>query len=110
MLHLLPFPGRFRVPVVCENPVLCEKSAEQKREQFRNLGSWHGRRSRPTSDTLTGVLGPMNTLQLQFLVLIFAGWVNRRQLDVIAFCFERRVPRTAADRAMRWRGASAGRG
>jgi hypothetical protein len=37
----------------------------------------------------------MNTLQLQFLVLIFAGWLNRSQLDVIAFCFERRVPRTA---------------
>jgi hypothetical protein len=40
----------------------------------------------------------MNTLQLQFLLLIFAGWVNRSQLDVIAFCFERRVPRTVADR------------
>jgi hypothetical protein len=40
----------------------------------------------------------MNTLQLQFLVLIVAGWVNRSQLDVIAFCFERRVPPTVADR------------
>ena len=28
-------------------------------------------------------------------MLIFAGWLNRSQLDVIAFCFERRVPRTA---------------
>ncbi len=27
----------------------------------------------------------MNTLQLQFLILIFAGWVNRGQQDVIAY-------------------------
>ena len=52
----------------------------------------------------------MNTLQLQFLAMIFAGWVNRSQLDVIAFFFERRVPRTVAARSMRWRGATAGRG
>jgi len=25
----------------------------------------------------------MNTLQLQFLMLLFAGWVNRSQQDVI---------------------------
>ena len=30
------------------------------------------------------MLGPMNTLQLQSLMLIFAGWVNRRQ-DVIEY-------------------------
>jgi len=52
----------------------------------------------------------MNTLQLQSSVLIFAGWVIRSQLDVIAYCFERRVPRTVAARSMRWRGATAGRG
>ena len=27
----------------------------------------------------------MNTLQLQFLILIFAGWVNRSQQDVIIY-------------------------
>jgi hypothetical protein len=52
----------------------------------------------------------MNTLQLKFLVLIFAGRVNRSQQDVITYCLERRVPRTVADRSMRWRGATAGRG
>ncbi len=30
----------------------------------------------------------MNTLQLQFLMLIFAGWVNRGQQDVIEYLQE----------------------
>ena len=30
----------------------------------------------------------MNTLQLQFLMLIFAGWVNRNQQDVIVYLQE----------------------
>ena len=30
----------------------------------------------------------MNTLQLQFLTLIFAGWVNRSQQDVIEYVQE----------------------
>ncbi len=30
----------------------------------------------------------MNTLQLQFLTLIFAGWVNRSQQDVIGYLQE----------------------
>ena len=30
----------------------------------------------------------MNTLQLQFLMLIFAGWVNRSQQDVIGYLQE----------------------
>jgi len=30
----------------------------------------------------------MNTLQLQFLILIFAGWVNRSQQDVIEYLQE----------------------
>jgi hypothetical protein len=30
----------------------------------------------------------MNTLQLQFLLLIFAGWVNRSQQDVIEYLQE----------------------
>ncbi len=30
----------------------------------------------------------MNTLQLQFLILIFAGWVNRSQQDVITYLQE----------------------
>ncbi len=34
------------------------------------------------------MLGLMNTLQLQFLMLIFAGWVNRGQQDVIEYLRE----------------------
>jgi hypothetical protein len=30
----------------------------------------------------------MNTLQLQFLVSLFAGWVNRSQQDVIEYLEE----------------------
>ena len=30
----------------------------------------------------------MNTLQLQFLMMIFAGWVNRSQQDVIEYLQE----------------------
>ena len=30
----------------------------------------------------------MNGLQIQFLMLIFAGWVNRSQLEVIAYLKE----------------------
>jgi hypothetical protein len=33
-------------------------------------------------------LGPMNALPLQFLMLIFAGWVNRHQQDVIEYLQE----------------------
>ncbi len=41
----------------------------------------------------------MNTLQLQFLMLIFAGWVNRSQQDVIDYLQEEnRVLREAAAR------------
>ena len=36
----------------------------------------------------------MNTLQLQFLISIFAGWVNRGQQDIIEYLQEEnRVPR-----------------
>ncbi len=34
------------------------------------------------------MFGLMNTLQLQLLMLIFAGWVNRRQQDVIEYLQE----------------------
>jgi hypothetical protein len=34
------------------------------------------------------IIGPMNNLQLQFLMLIFAGWVNRGQQDVIEYLQE----------------------
>jgi hypothetical protein len=34
------------------------------------------------------IFGPMNTLQLEFLMLIFAGWVNRGQQDVIEYLQE----------------------
>ncbi len=34
------------------------------------------------------MFGPMNTLQLQFLVSLFAGWVNRSQQDVIEYLEE----------------------
>ena len=33
-------------------------------------------------------LGTMNALQLDFLMLIFAGWVNRGQQDVIEYLQE----------------------
>ena len=31
------------------------------------------------------MFGLMNTMQFQFLMLIFAGWVNRSQQDVIEY-------------------------
>ncbi len=34
------------------------------------------------------MFGPMNTLQLQLLMLIFAGWVNCSQQDVIEYLQE----------------------
>ncbi len=34
------------------------------------------------------IIGPMNNLQLQLLMLIFAGWVNRGQQDVIEYLQE----------------------
>ena len=34
------------------------------------------------------MFGRMNTLQLQFLMMIFAGWVNRGQQDVIDYLQE----------------------
>jgi hypothetical protein len=40
---------------------------------------WHG-------DWTT--LGLMNTLQLQFVLLTFAGWINRSQQDVIEYLQE----------------------
>jgi len=33
-------------------------------------------------------IDPMNALPLQFLMLIFAGWVSRRQQDVIDYLQE----------------------
>jgi len=33
-------------------------------------------------------IDPMNALPLQFLILIFAGWVNRHQQDVIDYLQE----------------------
>ncbi len=30
----------------------------------------------------------MNSLQLEFLILIFAGWVNRNQQDIIEYLQE----------------------
>ena len=35
----------------------------------------------------------MNSLQLQFLMLIFAGWVNRTQQDLIEYLQEERILR-----------------
>jgi hypothetical protein len=34
------------------------------------------------------MFGLMNTMQIQFLMLIFAGWVNRCQEDVIEYLQE----------------------
>jgi hypothetical protein len=35
--------------------------------------------------------GPMNGLPLQFLMLVFAGWANRHQQDVIEYLREEEV-------------------
>ena len=37
------------------DPVMCQKSANPKHEQFRDLGGWHGRSSPITSHTLTEI-------------------------------------------------------
>ncbi len=37
---------------------------------------------------LIALAGSMSTLQLEFLMLIFAGWVNRSQQDVIEYLQE----------------------
>jgi transposase InsO family protein len=71
------------------HPVWCQNSAELKYVQFRGLdcpsqeavSAWIRLR-----DSLR--LGPMSTVQLEFLVLIFAGWVNRGQQDVIEYLQE----------------------
>ena len=42
----------------------------------------------------------MNTLQLQFLMLIFAGWVNRSQQDVIDYLQEEEA-QLPSDRVLR---------
>jgi hypothetical protein len=34
------------------------------------------------------MIAPMNTLPLQFLLMTFAGWVNRSQQDVIEYLQE----------------------
>ncbi len=38
------------------HPVVCQKSADPKRQQFPNTGGWHDRRSRPACDALTDVV------------------------------------------------------
>ncbi len=51
-------------------------------------GAWKGTGAAPSAHFRRAdwsMLGLMNTLQLQFLMLIFAGWVNRGQQDVIAY-------------------------
>ncbi len=70
-------------------PVLCQKSADPKRERFRKIRSGHGRGPsaylwHPDRRTLW----PVNMLQLQFLISIFAGWVNRGQQDIIEYLQE----------------------
>ena len=67
-----------------EDPVWCGNSAHPKPQQFRGPEEFHGGCSQPYlghPDACT--LNPMNTSQLQFLMLLFAGWVNRSQQDVI---------------------------
>ena len=69
--------------------VLCQKSAEPKRERFRTIRGGHGRGLWPTSAYTDGrTLWPLNTLQLQFLISILAGWVNRGPQDLIAYLQE----------------------
>ncbi len=43
----------------------------------------------------------MNTLQLEFLMLIFAGWVNRRQQGVIEYLREEEAAELPSNRALR---------
>ena len=43
----------------------------------------------------------MNTLQLQFLMLIFAGWVNRGQQDVIAYLQDLEAAELPSNRVLR---------
>jgi hypothetical protein len=67
-------------------PVVCQKSAELKHQRFRNTRGWHDRRSRPCvqrPDCRT--FARMTALQLQFLMMFFAGWVNRSQQGVIEY-------------------------
>ena len=45
-------------------------------------------------------LRPMNALPLQFLMLTFAGWVNRHQQDVIEYLQEEEA-QLPSDRALR---------
>jgi len=50
----------------------------------------------PSLRTLLPELGLMNTLPLQFLMMIFAGWVNRHQQEVIGYLqAENRAPMRA---------------
>ncbi len=64
--------------------VVCEKSTEQKPSHFQGLAARCACRFRPSSHDLFGLMmESMNALPLQFLMLIFAGWVNRHQQDVL---------------------------
>jgi hypothetical protein len=43
----------------------------------------------------------MNTLQLKFLMLIFAGWVNRSQQNVIEYLREEEAAELPSNRVLR---------
>jgi len=69
--------------------VVCQKSAEPKHVQFRAFRQLQVLDSGPFffGRRWPG-LAPMNALPLQFLVRIFAGWVNRHQQEVIEYLQE----------------------
>ena len=65
---------------------MCQKSADPNRQWFRHAEGPLGRRSQPgVQHSGWRTLARMNTLHLQFLILILSGWVNRSPQDVIEY-------------------------
>src|SRR5678815_4733998 len=61
-------------------PILCGTGSGETMRTYRALRSAHG----AGSSSLRAVESPtMSVAPLQFLLLVFAAWVNRRQLEVI---------------------------
>jgi len=66
------------------DPVMCQNWVFEKDPDVVRLAQWPGRSANPP-----GVeLAPMSAAPLQFLLLLFAGWVDRRQQAVIDYLVE----------------------
>jgi hypothetical protein len=66
------------------NPVLCQHRIGETIWKHRALPLAAPAWSRPNRDVLRAVGSPMMSVApLQFLLLVFAGWVNRRQLEIV---------------------------